>query len=69
MTTETMPTTEIDTAALSEIEENVVTNVHLADLIRRGSEKTEQAAGWGSGLQACAISAAALEARDLGFLG
>lgn len=71
MTVETLPTevgTEIDTAALHEIEEKVVANVHLADLIRRGSGKTVQATGWGQGHMACALSAAGLEAESLGFI-
>jgi hypothetical protein len=68
--TETAPTTapEVDTKALAEIEERVVTNVSLGDLIRRGSATTIQADSWGSGGEACALSAAALEARDLGWI-
>lgn len=74
MSIETMPvedtstTTEIDTSVLDEIEERVLTSVTLADLIRRGAQKTEQAHGWGYGGEACAWSAAALEAKDLGYL-
>lgn len=72
MTVETRPTevstTEIDTTTLHEIEEKVVANVHLADLIRRGSEKTVQASGWGYGSMACALAAAGLEAESLGFI-
>lgn len=74
MTVQTLPaevtTTEptVDTTALSAIEEKVVTGVHLADLMRRGSEKTVQSTGWGYGGMACGLSAAALEAKDLGFL-
>lgn len=74
MTVETIPTEtttttpDIDTSALAEIEEQVVTGISLGDLIRRGSTKTEQANGWGSGGDACALSAAALEAKDLGYI-
>lgn len=75
MTVETVPTEattttpDIDTSALAEIEEQVVTGISLGDLIRRGSTSTEQARGWGKGGEACALSAAALEAKDLGYLG
>jgi hypothetical protein len=69
--TETAPVTapDVDTTALAEIEERVVTSVSLGDLIRRGSASTIQADGWGSGGEACALSAAALEAKDLGWIG
>lgn len=68
MSTETTTTPDVDTAALAEIEERVVTGVSLGDLVRRGSIGTVQANGWGSGDRACALSAAALHARDLGFI-
>lgn len=45
---------------LAGIEEYVTTRVHIADLIREGSTDTTQSIGWGSGLQACALSAAGL---------
>lgn len=67
MTTETVTET-VDLTALTEIEEKVVTGVHLADLMRRGSQRTQQAYGWGEGGEACALSASAIEARDLGIL-
>ena len=68
--TETTPTTapDIDTTALAEIEERVVTGISLGDLIRRGSASTVQADGWGRGGEACALAAAALEAKDLGYI-
>jgi len=56
------------TADLAAIEESVLTRVHIADLIRQGSATTVQADGWGSGGEACALSAAALAAKDLGYL-
>ena len=65
-TTEVLP--EVDTTALAEIEEKVVTSVSLGDLIRRGSATTIQADGWGAGGEACALSAAALEAKGLGWI-
>lgn len=69
ITTEATTTTpDIDTAALAEIEEQVVTGISLGDLIRRGSTTTIQADGWGSGGEACALSAAALEAKGLGYI-
>lgn len=40
----------------------------LADAIRRGSQHTEQAHGWGTGEQACALHAAALDAKALGYI-
>lgn len=40
----------------------------LADAIRRGSQYTEQAYGWGSGEKACTLHAAALDAMALGYL-
>lgn len=40
----------------------------LADAIRRGAQFTEQAYGWGSGEQACALHAAALDAKALGYI-
>lgn len=60
---------EIDTTALALIEEKVITGVSLSDLIRRGSNRTQQAQGWGGGGEACALAAAGLEARDLGYIG
>lgn len=76
MTVETTPTettttapADIDTSVLAQIEEQVVTGISLGDLIRRGSQNTEQARGWGNGGEACALSAAALEAKDLGYIG
>lgn len=65
-TTQAVP--EVDTQVLAEIEEKVVTSVSLGDLIRRGSATTIQADGWGSGGEACALSAAALEAKSLGWI-
>lgn len=55
-------------ADLAQIEEHVITNVHLADLLRRGAENTVQSVGWGQGAQACFLSASALAARDLGYI-
>lgn len=39
----------------------------FADAIRRGSQHTTQAYGWGDGENACALHAAALDARALGY--
>lgn len=55
-------------ADLAQIEEHVITNVHLADLLRHGAENTVQAIGWGGGGEACFLSASALAARDLGII-
>lgn len=40
----------------------------LADAMRRGSEQTDKATGWGSGRQACALHAAALDAVATGYV-
>jgi hypothetical protein len=53
---------------LALIEENVILNTTVADLIRMGAPHTVQANGWGGGEQACALSAAALAAKALGFI-
>lgn len=53
---------------LSGIEESVVTQVHIADLLRQGAEGTTQAVGWGSDDQACFLSASALAAKHLGYI-
>lgn len=69
MTTQTEQT--IDTqarATLAGIEESVLTQVHIADLLRQGAQGTTQAVGWGVGSEACFLSAAALAAKDLGYI-
>lgn len=61
----------IDTEAradLAQIEETVLTRVHLSDLLRQGAVGTTQALGWGKGGEACFLSASALAARDLGYI-
>ena len=55
-------------ADLAQIEEDVTTNVTVADLIRRGASLTVHYDGWGQGEQACALSAAAMSAKALGFI-
>lgn len=55
-------------ADLAQIEENVLTNVHLADLMRQGAVGTIQSVGWGQGDGACFLSACGKAARDLGLL-
>lgn len=55
-------------ADLAGIEEEVTLGVSVADLIRRGASETVQADGWGSGETACALSAAGLAAKALGFI-
>jgi hypothetical protein len=70
MSTETITTPDVDTTALTEIEERVLTHVTLADLIRNGSKGTEQSVGWGNEFtgSACALSAAAREAHRAGII-
>lgn len=55
-------------ASLAGIEESVVTQVSISDLIRQGSAETVQANGWGEDDSACALSAAALAAKALGYI-
>jgi hypothetical protein len=55
-------------ADLDEIEFNVVAKTHLSDLIRLGSARTTKVEGWGTGEQACALSAAALAGRAAGLI-
>jgi hypothetical protein len=40
----------------------------LADAMRRGAKATDQATGWGSGREACALHAAALDAVATGYV-
>lgn len=47
---------------------DVITSYTLADAIREGSTVTEQVHGWGSGGNACALSAARLAAKARGYL-
>jgi hypothetical protein len=53
---------------LAQIEEKVLLNTTVADLIRMGAPHSVQASGWGSGEQACALSAAALAAAAIGII-
>lgn len=46
----------------------VLTRYTLADAIREGASVTDQAHGWGSGGDACALSAARLAAKARGYL-
>lgn len=55
-------------ADLDVIEMAVVTSYTLADAIREGAQVTTQAQGWGSGAQACALTAAVHSARSRDFL-
>jgi hypothetical protein len=70
MSTETTTTPDVDTTALTEIEERVLTHVTLADLIRNGSKNTKQSIGWGGPFDgaACALSAASIEASRAGII-
>ncbi len=52
---------------LGEIELNVLGNYTIADAIREGSMVTTQAFNWGTGENACAMSAAVLAARARGY--
>jgi hypothetical protein len=68
MTTTTEQIVEQIRADLTQIEEGVILNTTVADLIRMGAPHTVQANGWGAGEQACALSAAALSAKAMGFI-
>lgn len=64
------PATPIDAlrATLAEIELDVTTSYTLADAIREGSTVTTQPVGWGSGFEACALSAGVIAARARGYV-
>lgn len=70
MSIDTIAVPDVDKAALSEIEERVMTRTTLADLIRKGSADTVQSIGWGSEYagSACALSAAVREAGRAGII-
>jgi hypothetical protein len=69
MTTQIEQTIDTETrTALAGIEESVITQVHIADLLRQGAQGTTQSVGWGAGGEACFLSAAALAAKDLGYI-
>ena len=53
-------------AMLSEIEEKV-NSYSLADAIREGSKTSKQAYNWGSGHEACALSAAVISIKARGL--
>jgi hypothetical protein len=55
-------------ATLAEIELDVTTSYTLADAIREGSTVTTQPVGWGSGFEACALSAGVIAARARGYI-
>lgn len=59
-------TIRTDPAAVAELER--ITSVKLSDLIRLGSQYTEQAYNWGQGEKACALSAAAVVAKATGWI-
>jgi hypothetical protein len=66
---ETLPTSEADILAqLRAMELDAVTSYTLADAMREGSTVTGQEYGWGSGANACALSAARLAARARGYI-
>jgi hypothetical protein len=55
-------------AELRDIEIDVLSAYTLADAIREGARVTTQANGWGSGREACALSAAYLTAHARGWI-
>jgi len=59
---------EITTQLPSDEDMEKIGRYTLADAIREGSQFTEQANGWGSGEQACALHAAALSAKARGYI-
>lgn len=67
-TTTEIPLDDTTIADLAKIETSVTDTITLADLIREGSKTTTPSTGWGSFETACALSAAALAARDRGII-
>jgi hypothetical protein len=65
---ETVPSETDILAQLRAMELDAMTSYTLADAMREGSTVTTQAHGWGSGANACALSAARLAARARGYL-
>jgi len=53
---------------LGGIEMNVIGNYTLADAMREGSTVTDQAVGWGTGDNACALSSAFISAKARGYV-
>jgi hypothetical protein len=53
---------------LGQLEFDVVTSYTLADAIREGCQVSEQAAGWGDGPTACAMTAAIIASKSRGFM-
>lgn len=54
--------------SLRATELEVMTSYTLADAIREGSTVTTQVRDWGSGANACALSAARIAAKARGYL-
>lgn len=73
MTTRTVTTEQVIeelAETLGEIEMDVLTGFTLADAIREGCTVTDQAVGtFGTGRQACALSAARISAKARGYIG
>lgn len=54
---------------LGAIELDVVSNTTLADVMRLGAQHTKQSYNWGDGYEtACALTAATLAGKSLGFI-
>jgi len=68
-TTTDAPITEADILdQLRGMDLEVMTSYTLADAMREGSTVTTQEYGWGTGENACALSAARLAARARGYI-
>ena len=52
----------------TEVKELERLNYRLSDAIREGASITEQAHGWGTGANACALHAAVISAKARGYL-
>jgi hypothetical protein len=68
LTKEYAPAIDALKADLAKIEEKVILGTSLADAMRLGSKSSTQIHGWGSGTQACALSAAGIGAAALGYI-
>lgn len=61
------PAVEALKADLAKIEEKVVLGTTLSDVMRLGATTTTEYRNWGSGTNACAMSAAAVGLAALGY--
>jgi hypothetical protein len=68
MSTKTEEAIEDLKSSLTEDDFNRMLTFTLSDAIRMGSSVTEQSYDWGDGNTACALSAAAIAAKAVGYI-